>query len=113
MRRSRLCEKLDDAGVKYRQDSRGDMPLPGHELVKALQYGWIRGLTSASTTAMALLGDLVTHMTGAFESLLNMKPTLRSTLRTCVYYFKRGSVPPRCTLGSAILHKFFLGNGSN
>jgi hypothetical protein len=27
--------------------------------------------------------------------------------------FKRGSVPPRCPLGSAILHKFFLRNGSN
>jgi hypothetical protein len=74
MRLSRLCEKLDDAGVKYRQDSRGDMHLRGHELVKALQYGWIRGLTSASTTAMALLGDLVTHMAGAFESLLNVEP---------------------------------------
>jgi hypothetical protein len=30
-----------------------------------------------------------------------------------VYYFKRGSVPPRCTLGSAVFHKFFLQNGSN
>ena len=26
---------------------------------------------------------------------------------------KRGSVPPRCTLGSAVLHQFFLRNGSN
>jgi hypothetical protein len=23
-------------------------------------------------------------------------------------FFKRGSVPPRCTLGSTVLHKFFL-----
>jgi hypothetical protein len=29
------------------------------------------------------------------------------------FFFKRGSVPPRCTLGSAILHEFFLRNGSN
>ena len=28
-------------------------------------------------------------------------------------FFKRGSVPPRCTLGSAILHEFSLRNGSN
>jgi hypothetical protein len=28
-------------------------------------------------------------------------------------YFKRGSVPPRCILGSAILVQFFLRNGSN
>jgi hypothetical protein len=29
------------------------------------------------------------------------------------FYFKRGSVPPRCPLGSAILREFFLRNGSN
>jgi hypothetical protein len=28
-------------------------------------------------------------------------------------YFKRGSVPPRCPLGSAVLVQFFLRNGSN
>ena len=27
-------------------------------------------------------------------------------------YFKRGSVPPRCTLGSAVFREFFLQNGS-
>ena len=79
-RLSRLCEKLDHAGVKYRHDSRGVMHLPGHELVKALQHGWIRGLQSASTTTMALLGDLVTHMAGAFESLLNMKPECENAM---------------------------------
>jgi hypothetical protein len=30
-----------------------------------------------------------------------------------LYYFKRGSVPPRCALGSAALHKFSLRNDSN
>jgi hypothetical protein len=28
-------------------------------------------------------------------------------------YFKRGSVPPRCSLGSAVFREFFLRNGSN
>jgi hypothetical protein len=33
--------------------------------------------------------------------------------RHAAYNLKRGSVPPRCTLGSAVFHKFSLQNVSN
>ena len=37
----------------------------------------------------------------------------RTLLAPTYLYFKRGSVPPRCTLGSAVFPEFFLRNGSN
>ena len=48
----------------------------------------------------------------------NVKTTLKksagcSRMRTDAIFIKRGSVPPRCTLGSAVSHQFFLRNGSN
>jgi hypothetical protein len=44
----------------------------------------------------------------AFSRRLGVKKNIDTYV-----YFQRGSVPTRCTLGSAVFREFFLRNGSN
>ena len=77
------------------------------------QYRRNSGNLTQSGQIMRSLEFYSMHLRIVYNTIRNVHVGQRCLGSCPCVRFKRGSIPPRCTLGSAVLHKFFLKNGSN